>query len=71
MAVLEKRLRGRAVDSEAEMRVRLANAAQELAEWRHYDFVVINDVLHGAIHDVAAVIRAERGRVTRLIQGRG
>lgn len=71
MAVLEKRLRGRAVDSEAEMRVRLANASQELAEWRHYDFVVLNDVLQDAVRDVAAMIRAERGRVARLVQGRG
>jgi guanylate kinase len=68
LPALEERLRGRAVDSEEEMQVRLANASRELAEWRHYDFVVVNDVLEDAVRDVAAVIRAERARVARLTQ---
>ena len=71
MTVLEERLRRRAVDGEAEMRVRLANASRELAEWRHYDFVVVNDLLADAVRDVAAMIRAERGRVARLVQRLG
>ena len=40
---LEKRLRGRGTDAEETILKRLANAKGEMAQWRKYDFLVIND----------------------------
>ncbi len=69
MDALEKRLRGRGSDPEEEIRTRLVNAAGELAEWRRYDYAVVNDVLEDAVARVRAVITAERSRVDRLARG--
>ncbi len=69
MAVLEKRLRGRGTDSEEVIRQRLENARGELAEWRRYDYAVVNDRLGEAVEQVRDVVAAERCRVGRLRQG--
>jgi len=65
LGALEDRLRGRGTDSEEIVRQRLANAARELAQWEHYDYVLINDVLDEAVADARAMIVAERARVVR------
>lgn len=43
MAELERRLRGRQTDPEDAIRRRLHNAAGEMACWREYDYVLINE----------------------------
>ena len=65
MEVLEKRLRGRESDSDEVLKKRLANATKELAQWRHYDYVVINDDLDQAVSEARSVIAAERVSVAR------
>ncbi len=71
MEVLERRLRGRGTDSDAVIRTRLENARGELAEWRRYDYAVVNDVLSDAVARVRAILAAERSRVARLRKAGG
>lgn len=62
-AEIERRLRGRATDSDEVIARRLAEADAELARWRDYDFLVINDDLERAVGDLAAVLRASGLRI--------
>ncbi len=65
-ATLQHRLRSRASDDEEQIRRRLALARQEAGEYRHYDYLVINDRLEQAVEDVRSIVTAERRRVARL-----
>jgi len=60
---LERRLRGRATDSEDVIRKRLSLAREEMGYAEKYDYVVINDKLQEAFEDLKAIILAERRRV--------
>ncbi len=53
---LERRLRERKTDDPAEIAKRLRNAAGELYQARHYDFIILNDVLENAVDELEAVI---------------
>ncbi len=66
---LEKRLRGRATDQEENIRLRLENAAKEMAEAQKYDYLIINDNLDEAVNMLRSVILAERARGQRLPSG--
>jgi guanylate kinase len=57
---LERRLRGRHTDSEADISRRLADAPADMAHWNEFDFVVIND-------DFATSLRA----LSDIVRGRG
>ncbi len=57
MEILEQRLRDRATDSEDSIRLRLANAAGELAQADSYDRVIINDDLEKATNELVEVIK--------------
>ena len=41
---LEKRLRTRASDSEEQIMQRLSKSTLEISYWKHYDYLVINDI---------------------------
>ncbi|MDT8334308.1 MAG: guanylate kinase [Desulfurivibrionaceae bacterium] len=69
MAELEKRLGGRGTDSSETIRLRLANAAAEMAGLETYDHVIVNDELGEALEMVKAVILAERSRARRTRNG--
>jgi guanylate kinase len=64
-ATLETRLRARASDAPDEVEHRLAVARSEAEEYRHYDYLVLNDDLERAIETVGSIVRAERSRVLR------
>ncbi len=66
-ATLESRLRSRASDDEGQIVRRLALARQEAVEFRHYDYLVINDRLERAVADLRCVVLAERQRAVRLV----
>jgi guanylate kinase len=66
LAALEHRLRQRDSDDEAEIRNRLAIAPTEMAQYQHYDYVVVNDDLQLATQQLQAIIVADRCRVERL-----
>jgi guanylate kinase len=69
MAELERRLTMRNTEDLESVRLRLANAARELAEMARYDYVVVNDRFEEAVDGVRAVIIAERSRQRRSIAG--
>jgi guanylate kinase len=66
MAELEQRLRERRSDPQHEISRRLARAREEIALWRRYDYLIVNQDVKEAIEQLAAIIQAERCRVTRL-----
>ena len=62
MEALKARLQARAEDSKASMDVRLQNATGEIARWRDYEYVVVNDDLDDAYDLVRSILRAERAK---------
>lgn len=66
MAELEQRLRERRSDAETEIRRRLARAREEMALWRQYHYLIVNRDVKEAMEQLAAIIQAERCRVSRL-----
>jgi len=65
IAELEKRLARRAEDDRATIRRRLETASGEIARWRDYDYVLVNEDLETTFHDLEAILKAERVRRTR------
>lgn len=64
--ILERRLRGRSADSEADMQRRLATARAEAGCYVDYDYVVINDRLEPTVVRLQEIIAAERSRTHRM-----
>lgn len=67
LAVLEARLRGRASDRPEVIAERLRNAPGEMSHYPAYDYIVINDDLARAQATLAAIVAAERARLSRLV----
>jgi guanylate kinase len=65
MKELHARLKRRAEDSDETIARRLDNARAEIAQWRDYDYVVINEDLDTAYNAVRAIVMAERLRRDR------
>jgi guanylate kinase len=66
MEVLRHRLEGRRTDSPEVIARRMGNAPGELAQYVHYDYLVVNDDLERATERLIAIHDAERARVRRL-----
>ena len=66
---LEKRLRGRAQDSEEVVQRRMSRAADEMSHWPEYDYVVVNRDVDQSIAQVRAILLAERLRQSRRASG--
>ena len=64
-AELERRLRDRNTESEDSINTRLGNARRELGEYRDFDYIVFNDDADRAAAEVAAIIDAEKARMSR------
>ncbi|MDX3899629.1 MAG: guanylate kinase [Sphingobium sp.] len=65
MVELEKRLRGRATDSEEVITARMARAAGEIAHWDAYDYVLCNDDAEACFQKVRTILHAERMKRSR------
>lgn len=65
MAELERRLRGRASETEAVVQRRFAAAKREIEHYALFDYVVVNDELERAFDELRAVIVAERAKRPR------
>ena len=63
---LERRLLGRGTETPDVVALRVSNARHELEQFRHYDFIVVNDDLETAVADFSAIVRARRCRVERF-----
>ncbi len=65
MEELERRLRGRASETEETVRKRFAVAKLEIEHYAFFDYVIVNDALDSAFDQLRAVILAERAKRTR------
>ena len=63
---LRQRLQSRAKDSPEVIERRLRDAPKELAQYREYDYLIVNDELEQAAARLIAIVDAERSRVSRL-----
>jgi guanylate kinase len=57
---LRSRLERRGEDSAETIELRLANAAEEMAQAREFDFVIINELFERALFDLKAIVHAQR-----------
>jgi guanylate kinase len=76
MAELERRLRGRATDSEDVIARRLRDARSDMSHWVEFDYVVVNDDFARALADLESIIagtgeglRSPRPELERLVPG--
>jgi len=65
MSSLKERLRRRSSETSYALRQRLMVAEEEIRHVRYYDYVIVNSVLAPAAEKLAAVITAERLRVSK------
>ena len=65
-AILEQRLRARSEDSSEVIARRLREAAAEIRNYRLYDYVIVNQDLAKSDETLAAIVRAERARRSRV-----
>lgn len=62
---LLRRLDTRGANSSEDLQTRLKNALYELAQYKNFDYIVINDDLNRATGELAAIVTAERCRRNR------
>lgn len=62
---LERRLRNRGEDPEI-MKIRLLKAKDEIAQYKFYDYLVVNNQLELAINDIKCIICSEKLKVSRI-----
>ena len=65
IAELERRLRGRAQDSDEVIAGRMAKSQAEISHWAEYDYVLVNEDLERTFKDLLTVLQAERMRRDR------
>ncbi|NJC34698.1 guanylate kinase [Sphingomonas jejuensis] len=65
MQELERRLRGRATDSDDVVTRRMERAAAEVGHWDGYDYVLVNDDVDACFDRVHTILRAERLKRSR------
>ena len=63
---LRRRLLKRNTEPPELVERRLGNAPGELAQYREYDYLVVNDDLESAVRRLVAIVDTERARVRRL-----
>lgn len=66
---LERRLRGRAQDSEQTILLRMKNAEMEIQAVADYEYLIVNRRLEEAARVLESIILAERARMHRLPSG--
>ncbi len=65
MSVLEGRLRRRGTDSETVIQKRLSVARQEIAQWKHFDYLLISATISEDLRRMLAIVEAEKMRSAR------
>jgi guanylate kinase len=68
IAELERRLRSRAQDSDAEISKRMAKSRDEISHWAEYDYVLVNDDLRTTFEQLTDILQVERMRRDRQPQ---
>jgi guanylate kinase len=62
---LEDRLKKRAADSAAVIQKRLAVARREIAQWKHFDYLLVSASVPEDLRRMLAIVEAEKMRVAR------
>lgn len=65
MSIIENRLRKRATDAPAVIQKRLSVARQEIAQWRHFDYLLLSDTIQEDLRRMLAILEAEKLRSIR------
>lgn len=60
---LERRLRGRATDTDAVIERRLKDARGDMAHWQEFEYVVVNDDFERALDDLEAIVTEQGDRL--------
>ena len=67
LSELERRLNKRGTDSAEIIRKRLGVARQELAQWKHFDYLILSRTIEEDLHRARAILEAERMRRNRAV----
>ena len=62
---LETRLRTRAQDTDEEVQIRMAKAADEMSHYREYDYIIVNRYVEESVQLLQKIVGAERLRANR------
>jgi guanylate kinase len=66
MAILEARLRKRGTDAPDVIQKRLSVARQEIAQWKHFDYLLLSATISEDLRRMVAIVEAEKLRSTRV-----
>jgi guanylate kinase len=64
--VLEERLRARSQDSEPVIERRLRDAAEEIRNYKQYDYVLVNREVEASVDTLKSIVKATRSRRGRM-----
>lgn len=67
LSELERRLKNRGTDSPAAVQDRLAVARQEIAQWKHFQYLIISASIAEDLRRMEAILEAERMRQPRAV----
>lgn len=67
LAILEERLQKRGTDSPAVVQKRLGVARQEIAQWKHFDYLLISASIQEDLRRMLAIVEAEKTRTSRAV----
>jgi guanylate kinase len=62
LGVLEERLRRRGTDAPAVVQKRLAVARQEIAQWKHFDYLLLSSTIAEDLRRMLMIVEAEKMR---------
>lgn len=65
LAILEERLKKRGQDTPAVIQKRLSVARQEIAQWKHFDYLIISTTIKEDLRRMLAIVDAEKMRQCR------
>ena len=65
LEILKARLKKRGQDSPEVIRKRLSVARQEIAQWKHFDYLIISTTIKEDLRRMIAIVEAERMRQCR------
>ncbi len=66
LQVLEERLRNRRSDNEDEIRRRMQRAHDEISDYPHYGYLIVNRDFDRALSELRAIVLAERCRMEHI-----
>ena len=64
---LERRLIGRAQDSDEVVRKRMAKAGDEMSHFREYEYIIVNTIVEDSVQAVETILAAERLKRDRQV----